>query len=200
MSIISEYRNSRGADGRPPRSYDEYFTPPEAIDILKPFLKKDWIYYEPVARFGSGIADRLEYIGYKVIRGKQIDYLQERDIIVKNQYDCLITNPPFKFKNDFIAKFIQIGKPFFILLPIDALGSVERVEMWKSINLQMIIPDSRIHYLGKNNKGASWFHSCWYCRKIFEKDQYPFQFVSLPKVARNDKDFVDGGLEKNLLF
>ena len=134
---------------------DELYTPESAIDILLPYLKKDWTIWE--CAYGTGkLAKHLENKGFKVIGNNNINFLA-MDIV--NDFDCIITNPPFSEKINFIEKCYSHKKPFALLLPLTALEGIKIQTMFKENGIQILFPRGRIDF---NGKKAPWFYTCWF--------------------------------------
>ena len=143
------------------KSDDRYGTPKEAIELLIPDLKKEWLIWECACGTGS-ITGYLQASGYEVF-GTDIEY----DFILGKslECDCIVTNPPYSMKNHFIRKCYEIGKPFALLMPLTALESEERQKYYRKHGVQLIIPDKRIQYTmpdGSKNKHGNWFSSAWF--------------------------------------
>ena len=82
-------------------------------------------------------------------------------------WDFLITNPPFNGNKKFIKRAIELNKPFAFLIRLEHLGGVEACYLFKDLNFQIIIPEKRINYLTpkklKGEKvGGAQFHSIWF--------------------------------------
>lgn len=99
---------------------DELYTPDDAIIPIIKYLKKDWIYWECTDYGESNITKILRNKGFKVIstNKKEINFLNDEPDF---DFDCIITNPPYSIKDDFLTKAYQYNKPFMFLLPITAL-------------------------------------------------------------------------------
>lgn len=80
--------------------------------------------------------------------------------------DCLITNPPYSLKDEFLAKAFEYGKPFAFLLPLTTLEGIKRGKMFREKEIQMIIPDKRINFIIPSKKSSSWFATAWFCYKL----------------------------------
>ena len=136
---------------------DELYTPESAIDILLPYLKKDWTIWE--CAYGTGkLAKSLESRGLKVIGERDMDFLGENDGW-KETWDCIITNPPFSKKIKFIERCYELKKPFALLLPLTALEGIKIQSMFKDNGIQILFPKGRIDF---NGKKAPWFYTCWF--------------------------------------
>lgn len=134
---------------------DELYTPESAIDILIPYLNKEWIIWE--CAYGTGkLAGHLESKGFKVIGNKDFNFLKEG---VQEHFDCIITNPPFSKKIDFIDKCYHWNKPFALLLPLTTLEGIKIQSMFKENGIQILFPRGRIDF---NGKKAPWFYTCWF--------------------------------------
>jgi hypothetical protein len=141
--------------------FDEMFTPPEAINYIAPFLDKKLIYWE--ACYGQGhLASELRKRGLNVVGYNKMDCLKEQP----ENWDFLITNPPFSRNKDFIQRAIQLKKPFALLIRLEHLGGVKAMELLKDFDFQIIIPEKRINYITPKMQqgektGGSPFHSVW---------------------------------------
>lgn len=118
---------------------DIFLTPPSAIKMLYPFIKKDWKIWE-CADFQKGnIYQTLENDGYQVIG---TDILSGFDFIDRltptPDFDMILTNPPYSIKDKWIARCYELGKPFALLLPLAALGEQERVKMYKENGIEIL--------------------------------------------------------------
>ena len=142
-------------------SEDRYGTPYQAVDIVIPYLKRDWLIWECAAGTGS-IVNYLHKSGFNIF-GTDVDH----DFILGNplECDCIVTNPPYSLKNHFIRKCYQIGKPFALLMPLTALESENRQKYFRRYGLELIIPNKRIQYTmpdGTKNTHGNWFSSAWF--------------------------------------
>ena len=141
-------------------SPDNYQTPPEALIPLFPYLKKKWKIWE--CAWGEGnLFNELKRKGFEVI-GTDIN--SGKDFLNSNcRCDCVITNPPYSLKDDFIEKCYEIGKPFALLLPLTALEGKRRQAQYKKHGVQLILFDKRINFKTPNRKGSgSWFATAWF--------------------------------------
>ncbi len=142
-------------------NFNEMFTPPEAMDYITPFLNKELVYWE--CCYGEGhMAKELKKRGFNVVGNKNIDCLKDQP----DNWDFLITNPPFNGNKKFIRRAIELSKPFAMLIRLEHLGGVEAMNLLGGIYFQIIIPEKRINYITpKMNKGekvgGSPFHSIW---------------------------------------
>lgn len=138
---------------------DEMQTPEVAIKPLLPYLKKDWIIWE-CAWGGGSLANHLKKEGFSVIGSKETDFLDEK---FTANFDCVITNPPYSLKEEFLKRAYELGKPFAFLMPLTALEGKKRGELYRKYGIQLIIPNKRINFITPSGKGSgSWFATAWF--------------------------------------
>ena len=144
---------------------DEFQTPKEAILPLLPYLRKDWIIWECAWGKGS-LAKHLEEKGFKVIGDKSVDFLGENDGY-KDTWDCIITNPPYSKKEEFLRRCYILKQPFALLMPLTTLEGKKRGELFRKYGIQLIIPNKRINFITPSGKGSgAWFQTAWFCYKL----------------------------------
>lgn len=143
-------------------STDEFYTPKEAIYPLLPYLNKKWIILENAWGLGH-LAKHFQEEGFIVV--------------FHGLYDCLVTNPPYSKKDEWLEISYSQSKPFALLLPLTALEGKRRGQLYREYGIQLIIPNKRINFITPSGEGSgSWFQVAWFCWKL-----------NLPK----DLNFVD---------
>lgn len=142
---------------------DEFQTPAYALAPLLPYLPRAWKYWEPACGKGY-IVQAMRKAGYR-IRGT--DVLKGRDFLSDappTAFDCIVTNPPFSFISEFLARCIELAKPFALLLPHYVLEGPERQALWKGRDVVVLYPDKRINFEHpKAIKQTAPFVTCWFC-------------------------------------
>jgi hypothetical protein len=141
---------------------DDFQTPPQALKPLLPYLKKDWFLWECASGNGN-LSTELTRKGYKVIDS---DILYGNDFLKwkPENFDCIITNPPFKYKQEFLQRAYQLKKPFAFLLPLTTFETTKRQKLFKEYGLEVIFFDKRINFETPNNveNSSSWFATAWF--------------------------------------
>lgn len=123
--------------GRP----DDFQTPDYALDFVVPYLNKDWLIWECAEGKGN-LTKGLQIRGFKVIGSdKEFDFLKN-----KKECDCIITNPPYSLKQQFLERCYTLEKPFALLMPLTALESEQRQKLYRKFGIQLIIPNKRINF------------------------------------------------------
>lgn len=152
---------------------NDYQTPPEALIPLLPHLKKNWIIWECAAGKGN-LVKVLRKEGFKVISS---DILTGKDFLnwEPRKYDCIITNPPYSLKQEFLERAYLLGKPFAFLLPLTSFETGKRQTFFRCCGLEAIFFDKRINFQTPNGKGdGSWFATAWFTNWLSIGQQLTF--------------------------
>jgi hypothetical protein len=149
---------------------NELWTPVNAITPLIKYLPKNAVIWECAEKptHDGNITLELRNKGFEVVTTSihtGTDFLK---CDIPNNITHIVTNPPFEFKTEFIKRCYEIGKPFALLLPIQALDTKTRFEMYSKHGLQLIMFDKRISYIGSN--GSPPFASAWFTNGLLSKD------------------------------
>lgn len=155
-------------------SPDDFQTPPVAIRPLLPYLKKDWLIWECASGRGN-LVDALNTEGFLTMG---TDILTGHDFLkwTPKKYDCIITNPPFSLKQEFLERAYELGKPFAFLLPLTTFETKKRQYLFKKYGLEVIFFDKRINFETPSGKGSSsWFATAWFTNGLNIGKQMTFE-------------------------
>ena len=142
-------------------SSDDFMTPPQALWPLLPYLPKEWTIWECAAGTGNLVRE-FERQGYKV---EFSDILTGQDFLNwhPNQYDCIVTNPPYKLKQQFLERCYQLRKPFALLVPLTTFETPKRQALFQRYGVQVIFFDKRINFETPSGSGTgAWFATAWF--------------------------------------
>ena len=111
--------------------------------------------------------------GFNVIRSSLQDG-QDFFEYEPEQWDIVVSNPPFNIKDKVLKRLNDLGKPFAILLPLNSLQGVDRYEWCFKNGIQILSFDNRVWFHNANNmdkyiKGTP-FASAYFCRDVLPKD------------------------------
>src|SRR5262245_55307744 len=124
-------------------SPDDFQTPPEALRPLFPYLKRNWLIWEPACGKGYLVRE-LKRRGYKTIAS---DILSGQDFLLEERKcDAIITNPPFKYKQEFLERCYHLGRPFAPLLPLTTFETAKRQRLFRENGVEVIFFDKRINF------------------------------------------------------
>ena len=152
-------------------SSNDFQTPAFAIDPLLPYIKKEWMIWECACGKGNlikaFISKGYKVFGTDIING--VDFVNSNNTLFldNRNFDCIITNPPYSLKNEFLETAYEIGKPFAFLLPLTTLESKKRQSLFKKYGLEVILFNKRINFEIPSGKGkGSWFATAWFTHKL----------------------------------
>lgn len=151
---------------------DETYTPFYAVEPILEYLPKDKIYWLPFDEKWSAFSVRLQEEGYKVI----LSHINEGKDFFEyepEEWDIIISNPPFSIKDKVIERVYEFGKPFALLLPVKAIQGKKRFKSFKQ-GLQLLAFDGRVDYHNRQNmqtvtKGNH-FGSMYFCRDLLPRE------------------------------
>jgi len=146
---------------------DQCQTPPYAIDPLLPYLDPDSIIWEPAcgegmlveAFYDSGFS---EVIASDALTGQNFfDYEPEG-------WDCLITNPPYSIKYEWLERCYELQKPFALLVPVDTLGAKTAQLLFAEYGSETMFLHPRIDFKmpKKEWDSSAQFSVVWLCWNI----------------------------------
>lgn len=106
--------------------------------------------------------------GYKV-ECSHIDNGQDFFTYEPENWDVIISNPPFSKKDEVLRRAYELGKPFALLLPANSIQGKTRFDIFKN-DVQMLCFDSRIGFMDPEHadspvEGVS-FGSAYFCRNF----------------------------------
>jgi hypothetical protein len=115
------------------RGHDLYETPAVAVEALLRVEHLPYHLWEPCAGFGS-VARVLRNAGHAVIASDLIDYgdpthFPNRDFLTEPLppgCECIVTNPPFKLAEEFVARALELCPRVVMLLRLAFLESERR--------------------------------------------------------------------------
>ena len=130
---------------------DEFYTPIYAIKPLLKYLKKYNKIWCPFDTEQSYFVKELEMQGHTVIythisEGKDFfDYEPE-------EYDCIVSNPPYSLKNEILTRLFQLNKPFAMLMGVVGIfESKTRFNLFKNNEFEIMYFNKRISYFRSYN-------------------------------------------------
>lgn len=130
---------------------DEQYTPKKGVEILLPHIRhlKDKIIWCPFDKEDSQFVKVLIENGFNVIYS-HIDYDQDFLNYEPEEWDIIISNPPYKNKRVYWERALNLKKPFALLLPTNILSdsviNVTMREREREREFQLLIPSRRMRF------------------------------------------------------
>ena len=150
---------------------DEQYTPESAVYPIIKHAKKFKKIWCPFDKWDSSFVKVLSENGFEIIHS-HIDEGKDFLSWQPDDFDCIISNPPFSSKDAILKRLSEIGKPFAILLPLPSLQGQKRFEYLK--DCQALVFDKRINFFSDPDKkiikkGVS-FATIYVCKDFLPKD------------------------------
>lgn len=165
MSAENQYKNGLGVLGK---ETDESYTPFYAVKPLLKYIPKTMTIWCPFDEEWSAYVQMFKEEGYNVIYShlkKGQDFFEYEP---KENYDIIISNPPFSLTDQILERLYKLNKPFIMLLPLKYLQAKGRGKMFIEHGIELLSFDIRVGYHVNqeftkikegNNQATSYF--CW---------------------------------------
>ena len=143
---------------------DECYTPKIGVIPILKYIPKDKIVWCPFDTDKSEFVKEISKTN-KVIHG-HIDTGQDFFEYEPEEWDIIISNPPFTNKRKFFERAINFGKPFALLMSLTWLNDSAPKQLFSDIDLQLLMFDKRIQY---DNQNKITFSSAYFCYNFLPK-------------------------------
>jgi hypothetical protein len=171
LDMSSQSRRATHAE----RGFDCYETPAVAVEALLRVERLPHRIWEPSAGRGA-IVNVLRAHGHEVVASDLVDYGvagQEfgRDFLLEREapegIECIVTNPPFRLANDFVAHALELCPTVIMLLRLAFLESERRCSILENCGLARVhVFRKRLPMMHRDNwsgrKGNSGMGFGWY--------------------------------------
>ena len=145
-------------------------TPRYGVLPIVKYLPKDKIIWCPFDKEDSEFVKVLTEQGYKVvyshIENGQNFYTYEPD-----EWDILVSNPPFTNKRQIFERALSFGKPFALIMSNTWLNDSAPKQVFKNKSLQLLMFEERMKF--SNNgvvQNKITFSSSYFCYNLLPKD------------------------------
>lgn len=180
---------NRAGDIYQPQGFDACQTPPAAVEPLIAHLSEDWIVWEPACGEGM-IVEALYKAGHDVVGS---DILQGCNFFEHEpeHWDCLVTNPPYSIKYQWLERCYALGKPFALLLPVETLGAQRAQALFIEHGVQIILFDKRVNFKMPNvgwEGSSAQFPTAWFTWGLDLETQIVFAKLGAESTAGGKHD------------
>ena len=145
---------------------DEYYTPKILVEPILKYLKPNSTVWCPFDTKDSEFVILLGENGHKVIYSHIWLGQDFFTFEPKEEYDYIISNPPFTRKLEVLDRLYKLNKPFAMVLGLPILNYQEVGEFFLGKELQLLIVDKKTSFDGNT---AS-FNNSYFCYKVLPKD------------------------------
>lgn len=158
------------------RKADEYKTPSILVEVLVPFIEewkvknsKNPTIWCPFDRDESNYVQIFKKHGYNVINS----HIQDgRDFFLYSpqEYDLVISNPPFSLKKEIFERLVSLKKPWLMLMNMMAINYQNIGGLFATLDdkIQYLIVDKKVSFNGHTSS----FNSSYVCWNFLEKTKH----------------------------
>jgi len=149
-------------------SNDECYTLPYAVEPILKYINKELIVWCPFDTEESEFVKQIS-VQNKVIYS-HIDNGQDFFTYEPENWDIMISNPPFTNKRKYFERALSFNKPFALIMTNTWLNDAAPKQLFKDKDLQLLMFDKRMKFSNNNvisNKIT--FSSSYFCYNFLPK-------------------------------
>ena len=145
---------------------DEYYTPRILVEPILQYVPDDAIVWCPFDTGKSEFVLALKEKGNEVIHS----HIWEGKDFFKHEpdeYDYIISNPPFTRKLEVFERLYKLGKPFAMIMGLPILNYQEVGNFFYNLDedLQLLIVDKKVSFDGNTTS----FNNSYFCWNMLPK-------------------------------
>ena len=148
---------------------DECYTPDYGVEPILKYIPKDATVWCPFDTEESQFVIQISKQN-KVIRS-HLDSGQDFFDYEPDEWDMIVSNPPFTDKRKFFERALSFNKPFALIMTNTWLNDSAPKQLFKDKDLQLLMFDKRMKFKspdGRDNDKIT-FSSSYYCYNILPK-------------------------------
>lgn len=153
---------------------DEYMTPMYAVKPLVDYFVKlhgtNKVVWCPFDKETSNFVIYLRKLGVKVIRS-HIDEGKDFYTYTPDNFDFIISNPPFTNKRKIFERALLLNKPFALLMSNTWLNDSAPKQLFYKKDLQLFMFEDRVNFIKADGTvdTKTTFSSSFYCYNFLDK-------------------------------
>ena len=159
---------------------DECYTPDYGVEPILKYIPKDTTVWCPFDTEDSQFVIQISKQN-KVIRS-HLESGQDFFDYEPDEWDMIVSNPPFTDKRKFFERALSFNKPFALIMTNTWLNDSAPKQLFKDKDLQLLMFDKRMKFIspdGRNNDKIT-FNSSYYCWNFLPK-QIIMEELNVPK-------------------
>ena len=159
---------------------DECYTPDYGVEPILKYIPKDATVWCPFDTEDSQFVIQISKQN-KVIRS-HLESGQDFFDYEPDEWDIIVSNPPFTDKRKFFERALYFNKPFALIMTNTWLNDSAPKQLFKDKDLQLLMFDKRMKFIspdGRNNDKIT-FSSSYYCWNFLPK-QIIMEELKVPK-------------------
>jgi hypothetical protein len=165
---------------------DECYTPDYAVKPILKYIPKDAIVWCPFDKQESEFVKQISQQNEVVY--SHIDTNQDFFTYEPDNWDVMISNPPFTNKRKYFERALTFNKPFALIMTNTWLNDSAPKKIFKDKDLQLLMFDKRMKFIspdGRNNDKIT-FSSSYYCWNLLPKQIIMEDLDMTPKKVAQD--------------
>ena len=159
---------------------DECYTPDYGVEPILKYIPKDTTVWCPFDTEDSQFVIQISKQN-KVIRS-HLESGQDFFDYEPDEWDMIVSNPPFTDKRKFFERALSFNKPFALIMTNTWLNDSAPKQLFKDKDLQLLMFDKRMKFVspdGRDNDKIT-FSSSYYCWNFLQK-QIIMEELNVPK-------------------
>ena len=148
---------------------DECYTPIEGVLPILKYIPKDKIIWCPFDTEKSNFVKEISKTN-KVIKSH---ISEEKDFFEyePEEWDILISNPPFTDKRKYFERALSFNKPFALIMSITWLNDAAPKQIFEGKDMEILMFDKRLRFIKPNGErmGSPTFSSAYFCWNFLPK-------------------------------
>ena len=168
---------------------DECYTPDYGVEPILKYIPKDATVWCPFDTEDSQFVIQISKQN-KVIRS-HLESGQDFFDYEPDEWDMIVSNPPFTDKRKFFERALSFNKPFALIMTNTWLNDSAPKQLFKDKDLQLLMFDKRMKFIspdGRDNDKIT-FSSSYYCWNFLPK-QIIMEELDVPPKKVSQKVFT----------
>ena len=168
---------------------DECYTPDYAVEPILKYIPKDAIVWCPFdtdkSEFVKQVSKQNEVVYSHISTGQDFFNYEPDD------WDIMLSNPPFTNKRKYFERALSFNKPFALIMTNTWLNDSAPKQLFKDKDLQLLMFDKRMKFVspdGRDNDKIT-FSSSYYCWNFLPK-QIIMEELDVPPKKVSQKTFT----------
>ena len=164
-------------------SNDECYTPLYGVKPILKYIPKDVIVWCPFDTFESHFVKEISKTNKVITSHKWTG--QDFFDYEPDEWDVIVSNPPFTNKRKYFERALSFGKPFALIMTNTWLNDSAPKQLFKDKDLQLLMFDKRMKFVspdGRDNDKIT-FSSSYYCYNFLPKQIVMDELNVPPKKA-----------------
>lgn len=145
---------------------DEYYTPKILVMPILEYIPKGSTIWCPFDNEYSEFVINLLEKGHKVVYSHIWDGKDFFEYEPDEEYDYIISNPPFSLKLEVFERLYELKKPFAMVMGLPIINYQNIGNYFIDKDLQLLIVDKKVSFDGNT---AS-FNNSYFCHKMLPRD------------------------------